>query len=161
KTKNELAFNRLKELALESQNDTERFFNFISLGTGIDVWKPNIEAVNIMTLHASKGLEFSCVFIAGCEDGLLPYSYSNLTGFSQPVRFNNDIEEEQRLLYVGMTRAKNYLFLTHAKKRFLMGKEYQWERSPFLDKIEKELIEAQKQEYKRKEKKEDNQLELF
>ena len=163
KTKNELAFNRLKELALESQNDTERFFNFISLGTGIDVWKPNIEAVNIMTLHASKGLEFNCVFIAGCEDGLLPYNYSNLnlTGWKKPARFNNDIEEEQRLLYVGMTRAKNYLFLTHAKKRFLMGKEYQLERSPFLDKIEKELIEAQKQEYKRKEKKEDNQLELF
>jgi uncharacterized protein (TIGR00375 family) len=150
----------LKEMASGFIN-VEQFISHLSLGTGIDTWKPGIEAVNLMTLHASKGLEFNCVFIVGCEDGLLPYSYSNLTGFSQPVRLNNNIEEEQRLLYVGMTRAKKYLFLTHAKKRFLMGKEYQLPRSHFLDKIEKELIEAQKQEYKRKDKKKDDQLELF
>ncbi|MCD4746985.1 MAG: hypothetical protein K8R58_11875, partial [Bacteroidales bacterium] len=73
----------------------------------------------------------------------------------------SDIDEECRLLYVGMTRAKKHLLLTHAGKRFLMGKEYQLPRSHFLNKIEKELIEAQKQEYKRKVKKDDGQLGLF
>jgi superfamily I DNA/RNA helicase len=151
KVKNELMFTRLKEIASKSKNDTEQFIRSISLGTAVDEWKPNIEAVNLMTLHASKGLEFNCVFIAGCEDGLMPYSLNQ----------TSNTEEEQRLLYVGMTRAKNYLFLTHAKKRFLMGKEYQFKRSPFLDKIETELIEAQKQEYKHKEKKKDDQLKMF
>ena len=161
--KNDRINNSLKilmEMASGFKN-VEQFINHLSLGTSIDVWKPSIEAVNLMTLHASKGLEFNCVFITGCEDGLLPYSYSNLTGFFQPVRLDNNIEEEQRLLYVGMTRAKKYLYLTHTGKRFLMGKDYQLPRSHFLDKIEKELIEAQKQEYKRKDKKRDDQLELF
>ena len=153
KVKNELVFKQLEEIACESKNDTEQFIRSISLGTAVDDWKPNIEAVNLMTLHASKGLEFNCVFIAGCEDGIIPYSL-----FDNKI---SDPEEERRLLYVGMTRAKNYLFLTHAKKRFLMGKEYQFERSPFLNKIETELIEAKKQEYKQKEKKKDDQLELF
>jgi superfamily I DNA/RNA helicase len=142
----------LQEIA-SGYNDIEQFINNLSLKTGIDTWKPGIEAVNLMTLHSVKGLEFNCVFVVGCEDGLLPYSL-----FEDK---KSDIDEERRLLYVGMTRAKKYLYLTHAGKRFLMGKEYQLPRSHFLDKIEKELIEAKKQEYKRKEKKRDDQLELF
>ena len=133
--------------------NVEHFINHLSLGTGIDTWKPGIEAVNLMTLHSVKGLEFNCVFVVGCEDGLLPYSL-----FEDK---KSDIDEERRLLYVGMTRAKKYLYLTYAGKRFLMGKEYHLPRSHFLDKIENELIEAQKQEYKRKDKKRDDQLELF
>ena len=106
-----------------------------------------------MTLHAAKGLEFTCVFINGCEDGLLPYSlYSNQRSV---------IEEERRLLYVGMTRAKKYLFLTYANKRFINGREYRLNRSPFLDHIEQELIEFSKTEYKKKIKGEDDQLSLF
>jgi len=153
KVKNELLFKQLEEFAFGSKNDTEQFIRSISLGTAVDEWKPNIEAVNLMTLHASKGLEFNCVFIPGCENGIIPYSL-----FENKI---SDIEEERRLLYVGMTRAKNHLYLIHTKKRFLMGKEFQFERSPFLNKIETEFIEAQKQEYKQKEKKTDDQLELF
>lgn len=153
KKSNEPVFDQLKEIASNYKDDIIQFFNNTSLGTGIDQWKPNIEAVNLMTLHASKGLEFNCIFIPGCENGIIPYSI-----FENKI---SDVEEERRLLYVGMTRAKNYLFLTHTKRRFLMGKEYQLERSPFIDKIETEHIEAQKQEYKRKEKKRDDQLKLF
>jgi len=153
KDNNELVFNQLKEISLNYKTNIIQFVNNISLGAGIDEWKPDIEAVNLMTLHASKGLEFNCVFIAGCENGIIPYSlFEN--------KFSDD-KEERRLLYVGMTRAKNYLFLTHAKKRFLMGKEFQFNRSPFLDKIEAELIEVQKQEYRQKEEKKDDQLKLF
>ena len=113
----------------------------------------NLEKVSLMTLHAAKGLEFQCVFIVGCEDGLLPYSLFETQ--------KSDIEEERRLLYVGMTRAKKYLFLTHARKRFVMGKTYKLGRSPFLNRIEKELIEFSKSEYKKKKEKDDLQIRLF
>ena len=125
----------------------------ILLGTGIDEWKSKVEAVNLMTLHASKGLEFSCVFIAGCEENLIPYSLFEKSRI--------DPDEERRLLYVGMTRAKNYLFLSYAQRRFLMGKEYFQRRSFFLDKIEKELIEIQEQVIKKTAKKDEDQLKLF
>jgi len=71
-----------------------------------------------------------------------------------------DREEEKRLLYVGMTRAKSHLYLTHAKKRFIMGQERQLQRSPFLNRIEKELTETEKNVYKKKQK-DDSQLKLF
>jgi uncharacterized protein (TIGR00375 family) len=136
-------------------NNTDDFLKNIALGTEIDIFKHDTEKVTLMTLHAAKGLEFQCVFIVGCEDGLLPYSL-----FESQV---SDFDEEKRLLYVGMTRAKKYLFLTHANRRFIMGKEYRLERSSFLSRIEKELIEFSKSEYKKKEKKEkdDKQLRLF
>jgi superfamily I DNA/RNA helicase len=106
-----------------------------------------------MTLHASKGLEFNCVFITGCEENLLPYSLFE--------KSRADPDEERRLLYVGMTRARNYLFLTCARRRFLMGREYFQKRSFFLDQIEKELIEMQDQKIKKTGKKDEEQLNLF
>jgi len=109
--------------------------------------------VALLTFHAAKGLEFKCVFIAGCEDGLLPYALSGKTP--------TDREEERRLLYVGMTRAQKYLILTHANRRFLMGRSLRMKRSPFLDAIEKDLIELHKSAYKKPAKKDDGQLNLF
>ena len=144
----------IKELLAFSENygiNINEFLKNISLGTEIDTFQPELEKVTLMTLHAAKGLEFQCVFIVGCEDGLLPYSLFDVS----------DVEEEKRLLYVGMTRAKKYLFLTHARKRFIMGKEYKPARSPFLDRIEKELIEFSKSEYKKKKEKDDLQIRLF
>ena len=100
-----------------------------------------------------QGLEFKCVFIVGCEDGIIPYSlFENMKA---------DADEERRLLYVGMTRAKKYLFLTHADKRMLYGRELNLSKSPFLDKIEKDLAEFEKAENKKKDKKDYNQLDLF
>ncbi|NLH53751.1 MAG: ATP-dependent helicase, partial [Bacteroidales bacterium] len=78
----------------------------------------------VMTLHASKGLEFDHVFIAGCEDGLIPY-----TLFDSQV---SDIEEEKRLLYVGMTRARRSLYLLFARQRHLFHMQMKMEPSRFL-----------------------------
>ena len=150
---NEIMVTLLMDIAAQYKGKEEEFLEHILIGTGIDSWKPEIEAVNLLTLHASKGLEFSCVFIAGCEENLIPYSLSE----KRPA----DPEEERRLLYVGMTRAMNYLFLTSAQRRFLIGREFIQKRSHFLDEIEKELIEAEIPQIKIKEKKDKDQLELF
>jgi DNA helicase-2/ATP-dependent DNA helicase PcrA len=149
----EIMVTSLLDIAGQYKGNEEEFLEHILIGTGIDTWKPKIEAVNLLTLHSSKGLEFSCVFISGCEDNLIPYSLSE----KRPA----DPEEERRLLYVGMTRASNYLFLTSAQRRFLMGREFIQKRSHFLDEIEKELIEAEIPQIRTKEKKDKDQLELF
>jgi uncharacterized protein (TIGR00375 family) len=121
--------------------------------TSADSLKPGIEAVNLMTLHASKGLEFGCVFIPGCEEGILPFSiFKNLKA---------NPGEERRLLYVGMTRAKNFVYLSHARRRFLLGTEYKLSRSSFLEKIEEELFEYQKYEFVKENDGQKSQLELF
>ncbi len=146
-------FEELIDICSGYRNDSEQFVNFTDLGTGIDIYKPETESVALMTLHAAKGLEFECVFIAGCEDGIIPYSL-----IENRV---SDYDEEKRLLYVGMTRAKRFLILSHARKRFIYGREYNLKRSPFISNIENGLIELSEREYKRKEKEEDIQLSLF
>ncbi len=151
--KNKLMFDPLMEFAEQYEGKEDDFLQQIVLGTGVDTWKPETEAVSLMTIHASKGLEFNCVFISGCENNLIPYS---LFG-----DHSVDLNEERRLLYVGMTRAKKFLFLTHARRRFLIGKEYHQERSRFIDQIEKELIETEEQIIKRKDKTGEEQLSLF
>jgi len=89
--------------------------------------------VNLMTLHAAKGLEFPVVFISGCEEGLFPHSRSALSP--------SGIEEERRLCYVGITRAKNYLYFTFTQKRNLYGSTQVNPPSRFLNDIPEELIE--------------------
>jgi uncharacterized protein (TIGR00375 family) len=128
------------------------FISQISTGTVQDDYDPENERVAVMTMHASKGLEFKCVFITGCEDGLIPFSLFD----DQKC----DPEEEKRLLYVGMTRAEQFLYITHAQKRFLHGREYRLHRSPFLDSIEQELTAESKSEHKKKQP-EEKQLRLF
>jgi superfamily I DNA/RNA helicase len=121
------AIRHLLDLAGEFGDDLDRFLRFVSIGTGLDTIRRTSEAVSLLTLHAAKGLEFPHVFIAGCEDGLLPYRM-----FGDP----GDVEEERRLLYVGMTRVKETLTLTYAEKRNLFGRTYNLPRSPFLDEIQ-------------------------
>lgn len=89
--------------------------------------------VRLMTFHASKGLEFEVVFLVGFEEGILPHANSMLNEAS--------IEEERRLAYVGITRAKEYLYLTHASQRLFFGKSSLNEPSRFLLDIPKELIQ--------------------
>lgn len=90
----------------------------------------NVEKVSLLTLHAAKGLEFPVVFIAGCEEHLLPLDAAGMMG---------DRQEERRLFYVGMTRAKEFLYLTRAERRQLFGKGMFNGPSPFLADIEEEL----------------------
>ncbi len=100
--------------------------------TEADFFDPRANAVALSTLHTAKGLEFRVVFIAGVEEGLMP-----LTAAGDDV----DIEEERRLFYVGMTRARNELFLLHARNRFLYGQRTAPPTSPFLAEIPGDLIE--------------------
>ncbi len=98
------------------------------------------QAVNLMTLHSSKGLEFEVVFIVGMEEGLLPHSRA-LADVEQ-------LEEERRLCYVGMTRAKKQLILTYADQRLYFGRTNYNNPSRFLEEIPSALVEIKKEERK-------------
>jgi len=89
--------------------------------------------VTLMTAHSAKGLEFPIVFIVGLEDGLFPHSRS--------VGNPSELEEERRLCYVAMTRAENYLYVTHAMKRRVYGEELASEPSQFLNEMPLDMIE--------------------
>ncbi|HPE87553.1 MAG: UvrD-helicase domain-containing protein [Bacteroidales bacterium] len=131
----------------------EEFLESAMLGLPGDYAQSGTEKVSLMTLHASKGLEFWCVFVTGVEDGLLPYALFE--------SMETDPAEEERLLYVGMTRAKEYLYLTHATRRILGGRTYTLPLSPFVHRIPGSLIEFENQKSRRPDQKEDNQLKLF
>jgi DNA helicase-2/ATP-dependent DNA helicase PcrA len=132
KEESEDSFKRLLNMAEKFDETMGEFIKNISLGSSADTYDPSLECVILMTLHAAKGLEFPCVFITGCEEGILPYSLF--------PGHKSDLKEERRLLYVGMTRAEKYLYLTYAKKRYIQGKHMESRRSCFLDAIEEELI---------------------
>jgi DNA helicase II / ATP-dependent DNA helicase PcrA len=121
--------------------------------TEADFFDPRAEAVALLTMHMAKGLEFPVVFIAGCEDGLVPCTI---------MKDGIDLEEERRLFYVGMTRAKERLFLLHARKRFLYGQNLGQKTSPFVKEIPAELIESRTvADRAKKENPEESQMGLF
>ncbi len=111
----------------------EGFLQTVCLTSDQDGYDNVVDRVPLMTLHAAKGLEFPAVFIAGCEDGLLPHARNR----DDPATF----EEERRLFFVGMTRAKRFLTLTHARYRRIRGRPERHTRSPFLSEIPEETAE--------------------
>ena len=141
----------LKDVAGGCENKKD-FIHQISLVKESDTLDLRADRISLMTLHASKGLEFNCVFVAGLENGIIPLYRAETP---------EEIEEERRLLYVGMTRAKERLFLSRAVKRNVFGMTKCLEVSPFLTKIEQDLINFSKYEKELKEKDEANQLSLF
>jgi ATP-dependent DNA helicase UvrD/PcrA len=96
---------------------------------------PTADAVTLMTIHASKGLEFPVVFVAGCEDGIIPCTLLN-------GRRSSDPEEEKRLFYVAVTRAAQELFLIHCRRRTLFGKDVSNSQSRFLSPISPSVCES-------------------
>ena len=86
-----------------------------------------------MTLHSAKGLEFDVVFLVGMEEGLFPHINS--------IMEENGLEEERRLCYVGITRARDILYLTNARRRLLYGKETENIPSRFINEIDKNIIQ--------------------
>ena len=121
--------------------------------TAADLFDPRADAVALMTLHMAKGLEFPILFITGCEDGLLPFTI---------MKEGVDIEEERRLLYVGMTRAKDELHLISARSRFLYGRRLAPSPSPFIGEIPEDFITSITVHDRAKKKNEqDRQLDLF
>ena len=107
------------------------------------------EKIKLMTLHAAKGLEFPVVFIVGCEDGLLPSLMAQREVGSGDA---DGSEEERRLMYVGMTRAQQLLYLTNSKQRLLLGKPEQRRPSPYLDELPSSLVCAVKSSWKPRKK---------
>jgi superfamily I DNA/RNA helicase len=121
----------LTPLARRCAADLERFLTEIALGAEADALDPRADAITLLTLHAAKGLEFSAVFLAGCERGLLPLWLPGA---------DPDPAEERRLLFVGMTRARTHLFLTSAAKRRRLGAAIETGPSPFLAAISPTLL---------------------
>ncbi|MGH3197751.1 MAG: UvrD-helicase domain-containing protein, partial [Streptosporangiaceae bacterium] len=121
----------LAPLARRCGADLDRFRAEITLGAETDALDPRAEAITLLTLHAAKGLEFDVVFLAGCERGLLPL---RLPGSGQAA----DAAEERRLLFVGMTRARERLLLSCAAHRTRPGSGETAGRSPFLAAIDPE-----------------------
>jgi DNA helicase-2/ATP-dependent DNA helicase PcrA len=125
----------LMPLAHRIGDDLARFLQEIATGAEVDALDPRAEAVNLLTLHAAKGLEFPVVFLVGCEDGLLPLRWPGST----PQ--DDEVAEERRLFFVGLTRAQDRLYVTHAARRFRHGTEREQSPTPFLDAIDMGLFE--------------------
>jgi uncharacterized protein (TIGR00375 family) len=121
----------LKPLADRCDRDLQQFLTEIAVGAEADALDPRADAVTLLTLHASKGLEFDVVFLAGCERGLLPLWIPGV---------DRDEAEERRLLFVGMTRARACLFLSCAATRARYGPGRPTGPSPFLSAIAPGLL---------------------
>jgi DNA helicase-2/ATP-dependent DNA helicase PcrA len=116
------------------------FLNEAALYSDLDKKEEDIDAVTLMTVHASKGLEFKSVFIAGLEEKLFPSAWSSI----EP----QELEEERRLFYVAITRAQKHLCLSYAKNRYRFGNQEACEPSRFLSEIKPEYIQSNSLHYK-------------
>lgn len=114
-------------------SDLGDFLESISLVADMSQHREDGNEVTLMTLHSAKGLEFTVVFLVGMEEGIFPHSNSLLE--------ENGLEEERRLCYVGITRAKEILYLTNAKRRMLYGRESNNLPSRFIDEIDPKYLE--------------------
>lgn len=123
------------------------FLEGITLSSDIDGMEENEDSVTLMTLHSAKGLEFPAVFLVGMEEGIFP-GYKSI---GEP----KELEEERRLCYVGITRAKEHLYLTCAKKRTIFGSTSYNAVSRFLKEIPKELLEGYDDVFGEKEEREE------
>lgn len=112
------------------------FLSQVALVSDIDQLNEDDKSVTLMTLHAAKGLEFPVVFLAGLEEGMFPHSRS--IAFGAP---SGELEEERRLMYVGITRAKDDLYLSWAQRRRIWGDIKYFPKSRFIDEIPSNLLE--------------------
>jgi DNA helicase-2/ATP-dependent DNA helicase PcrA len=122
----------MKYSSLPTDIALTQFLEEVALVQDVDTLDENIDAPTLMTLHTAKGLEFPVVFIAGLEEGLFPHSRS----FEDPAQ----MEEERRLFYVGITRAKERLYLLHAFRRSMYGNSEPGDASRFLADIPTKLL---------------------
>ncbi len=120
--------------ALEPRISLATFLEEISLISDLDQLEDGPNSATLMTLHSAKGLEFPVVFITGLEEGIFPHSRA----LFEP----HELEEERRLMYVGITRAMNHLYLLYAKQRMLFGEFKQNAPSQFLLDLPEELVEG-------------------
>lgn len=132
----------IAEYAQREENPTlGGFMEEVSLFTDIDRMDAEADAVVMMTMHSAKGLEFPNVFLVGMEEGIFP-------GF-RAVEKEEDLEEERRLCYVAVTRAKKQLYLTCAERRMMYGRTQYSRPSRFLEEIPKDFVDSNIMETKR------------
>ena len=144
---------RLQRRAAPFRNRLRDFLTTTALQSDADQYDQRADRVTLMSLHASKGLEFPVVFVVGCEAGLLPY---------MPANREVDMDEERRLFYVGMTRARRRLILTHADRRYLFGQSMENQLSGFVTDIEAALQDVRHaQPRQTRQRAEDRQLRLL
>ncbi|MGW9197855.1 UvrD-helicase domain-containing protein [Micromonospora chersina] len=129
------AVDLLTPLARRCGDDLGLFLAQLATGAEVDALDPRAEAVTLLTLHAAKGLEFPVVFLVGAEDGLLPLRWPG----QEPD--DDAVAEERRLFFVGLTRAQDRLYVSHAARRTRHGSERDCHPSPFLDVIDPGLFE--------------------
>lgn len=141
----------LKNLADRCEDNVALFLDTLSLERGIDHALLKGDRVALMSLHAAKGLEWEVVFITGCEDGLLPCS----------LFAHHNAAEERRIFYVGMTRARSRLILSHVDRRSIKGWIQSAGPSPFLDRIPPELCRPLDRGGWQRKPRTHRQLELF
>ena len=119
---------------LDHFTELDMFLQQVALVADVDRHDPDADAITLMTLHNAKGLEFPIVFISGLEDGLFPLARA----YDNP----SELEEERRLFYVGITRAEDKLYLTHARRRRRAGEVMYGRLSPFVHAIPPHLVES-------------------
>ena len=124
--------------ASEEENNLENFLAHVALVSDIDDTELGDDAITLMTLHSSKGLEFPVVFLVGMEEGLFPHA--------RTLMDETEIEEERRLCYVGITRAKEKLFLSSTKMRTIYGNTVTYPPSRFLQEIPARLVKTIKRQ---------------
>lgn len=125
--------------AYSKQGGWAGLLSYVNAQSELELVGRRSEKVRIMSLHAAKGLEFEVVFLPSLEDGILPFAGMNmLTGKLSPSEIPPDESEEERLFYVGLTRAKSRLYLSHAEKRELYGRLLMLKPSRFLKKLDLE-----------------------
>ena len=127
----------------EAENSLADFLEGITLSSDIDSMEDEDNSVTLMTLHSAKGLEFPVVFLVGMEEGIFP-GYKSI---GEP----RELEEERRLFYVGITRAKEYLYLTCAKKRTIFGSTSYNAISRFASEIPQDLLDGYKETFEERE----------
>nr|WP_205862275.1 UvrD-helicase domain-containing protein [Planosporangium thailandense] len=147
------AIDLLTPLAARCGDDLERFLRELATGAEVDAFDPRADRVVLLTLHAAKGLEFPVVFLVGCEDGLLPLRRPG----TEPS--DEEVAEERRLFFVGLTRAQSRLYVSHTRRRFRYGSERDMAPSPFLSSIDPGLLERRGGDEPRKPR--DRQLRLL
>ncbi len=119
-------------VAEEEDNTLGEFLQQVALVSDIDGMDDISNNVTLMTLHSAKGLEFPIVFLAGCDEGVFPHQRT----FNIP----SEMEEERRLMYVGVTRAEEKLYLTSAKRRQMWGEYKYYNPSRFIEEIPRNLL---------------------
>lgn len=137
----ELKSNIAEYMEREENPTLAGFMEEVSLFTAIDRMDVDADAVVMMTMHSAKGLEFPNVFLVGMEEGIFP-------GF-RAVEKEEDLEEERRLCYVAVTRAKKQLYLTCAERRMMYGRTQYCKPSRFLEEIPKDFVDSNIMETKR------------